>query len=112
MINSDDVAMKYEAIIRKCYNCDRFQHNADADIYRRLQSLYINAITTEESNPSYSDKWSDYNKQSDIVISSLNKALLNVNNSFSSNLDKANNETIGVDAISFELGKIYAQLFH
>ena len=38
MIHSDDVAMKFEALIRYCFQCNRYEHNADADTYRTLAS--------------------------------------------------------------------------
>ena len=61
MIKSDDVAIKYEAIIRECYGCGRYKHNSDADLFRKLQISYFDSIQSGD--------WTEYTKY-------LNKVLI------------------------------------
>ena len=111
-MSSDDIAIKYEAIIRKCYGCERYQHNADADIFRKLQELYVDALKEEKSSSDAKGVWSKYDKQLGIVIDSLRDALTNSSYvRLVQKLDSDRDEAVGLDAISYVIGEITANLF-
>ena len=112
MPSVDDIALKYEAIIRACYNCERGEHNADTDIFQSLHAYWIDVIGTQQEDPSYSMKLLTYNKQAKIVIDSLQSALSNAErNDLAGLLDSDKDSIAYFDSIVYSLGVIVGKLF-
>lgn len=69
------IAMSYEVLMRKAYNCGRnFSKGADADIYRRLER----AVIYKESgryNKTITDLENDYIKAFEEVAYNIEKAI-------------------------------------
>lgn len=74
MFSTDDIAMAYEAIIRRCYSCERYKHGADADVFRRLQNIVVD-YSDPESRTSKDELKSEYYKLFKSVVGNLVSAL-------------------------------------
>lgn len=104
---SDDMAMRYEGIIRKCYDfCERYQHGGDTDIYRHLQTLHCNALESQDEKD-----WKEYNKKAKEVISNLQKALKKVGkNDLASLLDISDDGIIDLVILDSTLNEISSKI--
>lgn len=73
MKSIDDYAMRYEIIIRKAYNCERYGcKSADADIYRKLLADYLTMINSK--NLDFEKNRELFQKQCQMVSNYLTEA--------------------------------------
>lgn len=109
LINNDDIAKKYEDIIRKCFECDRYAHGANADEYRRLQDLHEKAM--QRTGFDNAEQWKKYNAMAKKIVGNLQKAVDHIGKTeLSDDLTFDDETTIGLEALAATIGKISASI--
>lgn len=77
---TDDYALKYEAIIKKAYKCNRYQvQEADADIYRHLLENYEKMMNCIDTGIGINDAKKQFDQQCLIVCGNIKRALEELN---------------------------------
>ena len=96
--------MVYEGIIRRCFNCNRYEHGANTDDFYNLLDLFVKAIK--------SGFWDDYNKKESEMLANLKAAMVRINETdFADRLSKpSSQDNIGFPNLIYILGLISAKL--
>lgn len=104
MIDYTDIAMAYEGIIRRCFNCNRYEHGANADDFNNLFDLFVKAIKL--------GIWDDYNKKESEMLAYLKAAMEKINETdFADILSKpSSQDNLGFPNLIYILGLISAKL--
>lgn len=104
MIDYTDIAMAYEGIIRRCFNCNRYENGANTDDFYNLFDLFVKAIK--------SGFWDDYNKKESEMLAYLKAAMERINETdFADRLSKpSSQDNLGFPILIYILGLISAKL--
>ena len=110
MVNSEDLAMRYESIIRSCFGCKRNEHNADTDIFRHLCDDYYSLLHADKESPAYLEIEEKYNESAKLVTSSLKEAMLKIGREDLANKLSALTKDCPLYVITFIMGEISIEL--
>lgn len=73
LMSGDDLALAYEAVIRKCWECNRTQHHGNADVYRNLQKHMMDSYTKND----FKSCQQSFKEVVDALIEALNQKEFN-----------------------------------